>query len=179
MKRHYEVDETTQLKNRGQLLKIQEEILRKIPGSALASDQFCRIADLAIDFCEDVPKLSENSINQIKEIFENHGAQAKISSIHVNGWFGQYNKLTTLKKMLQAEFNLNSSEILEKCLFSGDSPNDEPLFAFFPHSVGVANVRNFLSKMKDLPTYITTKPGGDGFTELSERLIYLAHSQKK
>ncbi|MFN9067245.1 MAG: HAD-IIB family hydrolase, partial [Bdellovibrionales bacterium] len=70
MKRHFEVDDQIRSKNRIQLLKIQEEILNQVPGSAVASDQFCRIADLAIDFCEDVPKLSDSYINQIKEIFE-------------------------------------------------------------------------------------------------------------
>jgi HAD superfamily hydrolase (TIGR01484 family) len=178
MKRHFEVDENTRSKNRHQLLKIQDQILKEIPGSAIASDQFCRIADLAIDFCEDVPKLSETSILRIKEIFESHGAQAKVSSIHVNGWFGNYNKLTSTQNMLKAELGMNSQSILENCIFSGDSPNDEPLFEFFPNSVGVANVKNFISQMKSLPTYVTKKPGGDGFAELSEHLIYLAHSQR-
>ena len=178
MKRHYEVDENTRSKNREQLQKIQDQILKEVPGSAIASDQFCRIADLAIDFCEDVPKLPDNLVSKIKEIFEQHGAQAKISSIHVNGWFGSYNKLTSIKNMLKNEFGLTPKEILENCLFSGDSPNDEPLFGFFPNSVGVANVKGFISQMKSLPTYITHKKGGDGFAELSEHLIYLAHSQR-
>ena len=31
-------------------------------------------------------------------IFERHGAHAKVSSIHVNGWFGDYDKLTTSRR---------------------------------------------------------------------------------
>jgi HAD superfamily hydrolase (TIGR01484 family) len=178
MNRHFEVDEITRSKNREKLKMIQEIIAKEVPGSALASDQFCRIADLAIDFCEDVPKLSDFLVKRIKEIFEENGAQAKISSIHVNGWFGNYNKLTSIQKMLKVEFGMNPKRVLEDCIFSGDSPNDEPLFDFFPNSVGVANVKNFISQMKSLPTYVTEKTGGDGFAELSEHLIYLAHSQR-
>ena len=53
------------------------------------------LADLAIDFCEDVPPLPRADIERIVAIFERHGAHAKVSSIHVNGWFGDYDKLTT------------------------------------------------------------------------------------
>jgi HAD superfamily hydrolase (TIGR01484 family) len=36
---------------------VAREILAAVPGCALASDQFCRAADLAIDYCEDVAPL--------------------------------------------------------------------------------------------------------------------------
>ena len=52
-------------------------------------------ADLAIDFCEDVPALPHDDVVRIVKIFERHGAHAKVSSIHVNGWFGDYDKLTS------------------------------------------------------------------------------------
>ena len=48
-----------------------------------------REVDLAIDFCEDVVRaVRGDAIDRIKAIFEEEGAVAKISSIHVNGWFG-------------------------------------------------------------------------------------------
>ena len=68
-------------------------MLAGVPGCAVAADQAYREADLAIDFCEDVPPLPMSSAHAIQAIFEAAGATAKISSIHVNGWFGNYDKL--------------------------------------------------------------------------------------
>jgi HAD superfamily hydrolase (TIGR01484 family) len=174
MKRVFFAKEKEMLSNRKKLKVVENEILKKVPGSALASDQFCRLMDLAIDFCEDVKPLSENKIKKIVQIFEKHGAQAKVSSIHVNGWFGNYNKVTMLKKFLKNEFKLSNDSIEKLCLFIGDSPNDEPLFEFFPHSVGVANIRKFLPQLKSPPQYITSKNGGQGFVQLAHHLLKLS-----
>ncbi len=150
---------------------IQNEILKAVPGAAVASDQFCRLMDLAIDFCEDVPALSKPDVQQIVEIFKRHGAQAKISSIHVNGWFGNYNKLSTTLRFLQDHFNLSEKEALIKCAFVGDSPNDEPMFKKFQHSFGVANIKDFELSLNHLPTYVSTSKGGKGFSEIAQQIL--------
>lgn len=173
MHRFFEFTESERADNRKKLKLIEAEILNEIPGCAVASDQFSRIADLAIDFCEDVPPLHKDQALKIKSIFEQHGAVAKISSIHVNGWFGQYDKLTMIKKMMLQEFQKPENDILKTCLFAGDSPNDEPLFSYFPNSVGVANVLNFKNQMQAHPKFITTSKGGDGFEELARKLLEL------
>jgi hypothetical protein len=107
-------------------------VLATVPGSALASDQAYRIADLAIDFCEDVPPLPETEVDRIVAVFERAGAQAKVSSIHVNGWFGDYNKLSMAKTLLADVFGIGWDEARESVIYAGDSPNDEPMFAAFP-----------------------------------------------
>ncbi|HIA00914.1 MAG TPA: HAD-IIB family hydrolase [Myxococcales bacterium] len=73
---------------------IEKQILQEIPGAKVASDQAYREYDLAIDFCEEVTALPGHQVTRIKEIFEENGATAKISSIHVNGWFGDFDKLS-------------------------------------------------------------------------------------
>ncbi len=175
MQRWYSVeDQAGQIsfaQNRNKLDVIQLEILKTVPGTAVASDQFCRLMDLAIDFCEDVPPLAKTEVNKIVEIFRKHGAQAKVSSIHVNGWFGSYDKLTTTFQLLKNQFKLSEEEALKKCIFVGDSPNDEPMFKKFPHSFGVANIQEFISELKHLPTYISTKKGGDGFAEIANQVL--------
>src|SRR5258707_6805314 len=55
------------------------QVLRDVPGSGIASDQPYRAADLAIDFCEDVPALPHSAIVKIGKIFEEHAAHAKVS----------------------------------------------------------------------------------------------------
>ncbi len=107
MHRHFFFDETIRLENQKKILLIQTEVLQAVPGSALASDQFCRLFDLAIDFCEDVPPLPATEVQKIVDIFHKHGAQAKVSSIHVNGWFGNYDKLTMVLKYLKEEWQIS------------------------------------------------------------------------
>lgn len=171
MHRHFFYDEKTRLHNQVGLEKIRTEVLSQVPGCAIASDQFCRLFDLAIDFCEDIPALPKSSIEKIVEIFKNHGAQAKVSSIHVNGWFGNYNKLTMVLEYLSREWNINPEDAKKLCGFSGDSPNDEPMFEFFPHSFGVANIKNFISELSHPPKFITPSRGGSGFNELAKQII--------
>lgn len=171
MQRHFFFDEKVQATNREKLKQLETEILQQVPGSALASDQFCRLMDLAIDFCEDVPRLPDPQIQKIVSLFEHAGAQAKISSIHVNGWFGDYDKLKMSLKFLQDEFGVSAHEALKVVAFSGDSPNDEPMFKYFPNSFGVANVKDFMSKIKNPPSYVSTQRGGHGFTEIADQIL--------
>ena len=134
--------------------------------TAVAADQAYREADLAIDFCEDVPALPAASVQRIKSIFEASGATAKISSIHVNGWFGDYNKLAMTRLMFEEIFSAAIDDIRDQVVFCGDSPNDSPMFGFFPHSVGVANVRSFKTQLAAAPTWVTRAEGGLGFAEM-------------
>jgi len=171
MLRHFYFPEEIQKENRKKLNKLEKEILSQVPGSALASDQFCRLMDLAIDFCEDVPALPRSEVQRIVDLFHRHGAQAKVSSIHVNGWFGNYDKLTMTLRMLEKEFAVNAEEAKKICAFSGDSPNDEPMFGYFPHSYAVANIGTFLNEIKQKPAHIVRQRGGRGFSEIVDTLL--------
>ncbi len=153
------------------LERIKQEILRKISGCRVSADQAYREADLAIDFCEDVAPLSIKDIDQIVRCFNEAGAQAKISSIHVNGWFGDYDKLSMTRLFFEEVFKVSLDEIKERVVFTGDSPNDSPMFSYFPHSVGVANVLNFKERIDCDPTWITEKEGGYGFAEMAKTLL--------
>ena len=157
--------------DRQRLTNIAERILREVPGSALASDQHYREADIAIDFCEDVPPLPREEIVRIKTIMEAEGLTAKVSSIHVNGWFGDYDKLTTTKLFMRERFAIDLDLHKNEFVFVGDSPNDEPMFGYFPHSVGVANVRSFLDVMTMKPAYVTESRCGAGFAEIASALL--------
>ncbi len=158
---------------RQRLEAVRADVLKEVAGCGIASDQPYRLADLAVDFCEDVPALPRAEVERIVAIFERHGAHAKVSSIHVNGWFGDYDKLTTSRTMMAELFGVDVEAEKERAryVFSGDSPNDSPMFGFFPNAVGVANVRDFADQMPHLPAWITTARSGAGFVELAEALI--------
>lgn len=177
MRRHFMMDEETRIANREKLNALSQTILKAVPGSALASDQNYRDADLAIDFCEDVPPLAQGEVDRIVEHFAAEGATAKVSSIHVNGWFGAWDKLSMSKVFLAAEFGIDLDAEKERFIYCGDSPNDAPMFSFFPNSCGVANVRDFVGRIEALPTYVARARGGQGFVEIGERIL-AAHSAK-
>jgi HAD superfamily hydrolase (TIGR01484 family) len=153
------------------LAQVRDTILAEVPGCAVASDQFCRLYDLAIDFCEDVAPLPGSAVDRIVALMERSGMTAKVSSIHVNGWFGDYDKLSMAQLMLRERYQLELAQERERCVFIGDSPNDAPMFAYLPHAVGVANVRDFSSRMDTLPAYVTASRGGAGFAELTSALV--------
>jgi len=148
---------------------IKNQVLAEVPGCKVAADQAYREYDLAIDFCEEVAPLENEAVTRIHEIFLAHGATAKISSIHVNGWFGDFDKFTMCRRY--CEEILGSKLDVERSVYAGDSPNDEPMFAEFPHSCGVANILHFTSRMSSLPAYVTPSPGGRGFSELIAHIL--------
>ncbi len=98
VKRRFIDPDPVREEKRHRLSAVQEEILHSVPGAALASDQPYRETDLAIDYCEDVKPLPWEDVQRICDIFDKHGATCKVSSVHVNGWFGDYNKLAMTKR---------------------------------------------------------------------------------
>jgi len=171
LKKRYAVGEAERQAARTRLAAIGEQIIRAVPGCALASDQPYREADLAIDYCEDVVPLSREAVDRIVALMRAEGMTAKVSSIHVNGWFGAYDKVTMTRMLMRDEFGLDLDAHRAEFVFVGDSPNDAPMFEFFPHSVGVANVRGFADRLPAPPKYVTSHEAGAGFAELADFLL--------
>jgi HAD superfamily hydrolase (TIGR01484 family) len=166
---HESIPSRTEL--RARLEAIAARIFAAVPGSAAASDQPYRETDLAIDYCEDVPALPLEAAQRIAELMRQEGLTAKVSSIHVNGWFGEYDKLATTRLLFAERFQRDLDRDSHEVVFVGDSPNDAPMFAFFERSVGVANVRRFEALRATLPKYVTPAASGAGFVELVDHLL--------
>ena len=169
-RRYYDADKV-RAEKRARLGAIAERILREVPGCALASDQSYRETDLAIDYCEDVPPLPLAAADRIAGLMRGAGLTAKISSIHVNGWFGAYDKLSMTRRLFAERFGIDLDASQGEFSFAGDSPNDAPMFAFFENSVGVANVARFVGTLSAEPRYVTRAESGAGFVELIEHLL--------
>jgi HAD superfamily hydrolase (TIGR01484 family) len=169
--RRFAMSEAKRVVQRARLYDIGHRIVRMVPGSAFASDQRYRETDIAIDFCEDVRPLPRHAVDRIVELMQAEGLTAKVSSIHVNGWFGRYDKLGMAKTLLAESFGIDLDSQRERFVFVGDSPNDAPMFAYFPVSVGVANVRAFADRIETLPAYVTQGEAGAGFAELAQFLL--------
>ncbi len=176
MRRVYAASVEEREQHRTKLQLIADKILQEIPNCAVSADQDYREVDLAIDFCEDVPPLPSTEILRIKTIFENAGATAKISSIHVNGWFGHHDKLSMTRRFAHEVLGIDIDQERHRAIFCGDSPNDEPMFSHFPHACGVANVMDFKGQLKAEPSWVCHNRGGEGFAELATFLV-AAHNQ--
>ena len=173
MRRHFVRARDARRADKLKLKEIRREVLAQVPGARVSSDQFGRLFDLAIDFAEDVPALPRDQIKRIKQIFESHGAVAKISNIHVNGWFGDYDKVSTVKTYLTKVFGYDEAAMKRHAVFVGDSPNDEPMFAFLPYAFAVANIVDYLSDLAHPPAFVSELAEGDGFNQVADRLLAL------
>lgn len=173
LERRFLLDDETRAGLQQRLSSLRDRILEEVPGSAVASDQDYRIHDLAIDFCEDVPRLPKADIDRIVALFEAEGATAKVSSIHVNGWFGTYDKVGMMKTFAREVLglDLDRAEDRAQAVYVGDSPNDEPAFRFYERAVGVANVVDFADRLRHPPAFVTPGRGGEGFAQLADRLL--------
>ncbi|MBI2378894.1 MAG: HAD-IIB family hydrolase [Deltaproteobacteria bacterium] len=171
MVRRYARDEETRASDRAKLALVKHEILKRVPRARVSADQPFRELDLAIDFAEDVGPLSGEEIDEIVAVFEAHGAVAKVSSIHVNGWYGTHDKVGMIKIFSLERLQIDLEAEREAAVYVGDSPNDEPAFASFSLSVGVANVVELAGRFRTLPVYVTPSRGGRGFSELAELLL--------
>jgi len=169
--RRYQDSAPARAARRAQLEAVAQRILQAVPGCGLAADQAYRETDLAIDYCEDVPALPLDAAERIAALMREAGLTAKISSIHVNGWFGSYDKLAMCRMLCAERFGVDLEADNRAWVFVGDSPNDAPMFGFFERSVGVANVARFAAQLAAAPAFITQAAAGAGFAELAAHLL--------
>ncbi|MDR3608320.1 MAG: HAD-IIB family hydrolase [Oligoflexia bacterium] len=158
---------------KARLEKLGVAILERFPHAKWASDQAYREYDLAIDVCEDVPPWNPNDVEELLALCAREGAHAKLSSIHVNAWFGDFDKRRGFEKWLSSGAPGCPAPVpnMKEWLFIGDSPNDEPMFAAFPYTVGVANLSRYLDRLKSPPRWITASESGKGFAEMADAVI--------
>jgi len=171
MKRRYFLSHEQRDANRQRLKAIGNRIIKEVPGSMIASDQPFRISDLAIDYCEDTGPLSREEVNKICGIMKEEGATYKVSSIHVNCWFGGYDKVACLKQFLRDTTGAEMDALNERIIFIGDSPNDEPMFKELSYTAAVSNINKFLEDITYMPRYITKNASGKGFEEMVDIVI--------
>jgi len=165
--------------DRARLMALAGRAMATVPGTALAADQPFRVADVAVDFREDVASpLPIEAAERVAAVFEAGGATAKVSSIHVNAWFGAWDKWAGLEALFATLWR-PLREVLDEVAYVGDSPNDAPLFARVPLSVGVANVAPFLARMEARPAYVTRAAAGVGFVEFAEAVLAARNNREE
>jgi HAD superfamily hydrolase (TIGR01484 family) len=163
-------DAATRERNARRLRQVAARVLAEMPGAALARDSAGRVTDIAIDHSE-FAHLDDAAISHVVSLMHSEGMTATVSSIHVNGWFGDHSKLSGAHWMLRRLYGRALDAERERWVYVGDSTNDQAMFGFFPLSVGVANLRDFASVLHTWPAYITEGERGAGFAEVAQRVL--------
>jgi HAD superfamily hydrolase (TIGR01484 family) len=163
-------DAATRHANALRLRDLAAQLLREVPGAQLARDSAGRVTDIAIDHAE-FTRLPAAAVREVLARMRAAGMQASVSSIHVNGWFGDHSKWTAAQWMTRRLFGRELRPEIGRWVYIGDSTNDELMFERFPLAVGVANLRRFAAELKVWPAYITQAERGAGFAELVRALL--------
>ena len=166
----YQQDSNLRAHNFARMQQVGQRVLSEVPGTLLAQDSAGRETDMAIDHSE-FTHLPPDKIAQVVAIMQAEGMTATVSSIHINGWFGEHNKLVGARWAMQELFGRNLDAEIDNWAYVGDSTNDQLMFEAFGNSIGVANVRRFEAQLAHLPRYITLGERGAGFAEVAQAVL--------
>ncbi len=147
------------------------EAMSKVPGARLSSDSKYREVDLAIDWNEEVA-LSQDDAETVVALLRKAGFTAVRSSVHVNFGPPHFDKLSACIAVIQKVLGSDPAD-LTPYVYVGDALNDAPMFAGFPSSVGVANIRHWWDELSHKPAFVTERPEGAGLRELIAHLMSL------
>ena len=166
----YAQDESTRRANAARLEAAARRVLREVPGSRLATDSTGRVTDIAIDHCE-FAHLEPEQIAEVVRVMREEGMNATVSSIHINGWYGEHDKLSGARWIVRRRLGRELDAETAHWIYVGDSTNDQLMFGHFPLSVGVANLMRFAAELTVWPAYLTRGERGAGFAEVARRVL--------
>lgn len=168
--KYYLQDANTRSYNQLRMSKVMGEILQTLPHASISKDSAGRETDIAVDHSE-FSSLGEADIAKVMQIMQENGMTASVSSIHINGWYGDHNKLEGARWITKKLFERDLDTDLNAWVYVGDSTNDQVMFAHFTNSIGVANIKDFANQLQHLPRYITPSERGEGFAEVVDALF--------
>ena len=170
VRKSYQQGAATRAVNHARMQQVAQRVLRDVPGTMLSQDSPGRETDIAIDHSE-FTQLAPDAIAQVVRIMQAEGMSATVSSIHINGWFGDHNKLAGARWIVRELVGRDLAAEMDRWVYVGDSTNDQLMFEAFAHSVGVANIRRFAAELKHWPRYVTAGERGAGFAEVARSLL--------
>jgi len=170
LEKRYLQDAPTRAANLARMQAVLARIEREIPGARRATDSPGRETDIAIDHSE-FTQLGEATIAEVVALMRSEGMHATVSSIHINGWYGDNDKLEGARWIVRELWGRRLNDELDRWAYVGDSTNDQLMFRTFAHSIGVANVARFVPQLEHLPRYLTEGERGAGFSEAARAML--------
>ena len=156
--------------NYAHMQQVLAQIESEVPGARRATDSAGRETDIAIDHSE-FTHLPQEAIDHAVRLMRAAGMNATVSSIHINGWFGDHNKLEGARWIVRELFGRDLDAEIDRWVYVGDSTNDQVMFEHFPHSVGVANIARFVPQLTHRPRFVTQGERGAGFAEVARAVL--------
>jgi HAD superfamily hydrolase (TIGR01484 family) len=166
----YQQDAATRSANFARMQQVLALMEQNIPGARRAQDSAGRETDIAIDHSE-FTQLPQAQIDAVVRWMRDQGMTATVSSIHINGWYGDHDKFAGARWIVRALWGRDLLAELDRWVYVGDSTNDQVMFQHFAHSVGVANIRRFEAQLSHPPRYIAQAERGAGFAEVAAHLL--------
>jgi hydroxymethylpyrimidine pyrophosphatase-like HAD family hydrolase len=158
--------------DRQRLIAVCQELLSDYPMLSFASDNILRQVDVAIDYCEDIPRVPLAIVQEVIQVLREQGFQARNSTVHINAWHGHFDKGPMALRYLKEVRSLTTEQAQCRWAFIGDAPNDRSMFELFPKSIAVSNIQPFIDDMgKDRPQWLTHASHGEGFVEFAQLLL--------
>lgn len=168
--KRYQQDAATRATNFARMQDVLARIEREVPGAMRATDSPGRECDIAIDHSE-FTRLSDAQIDEVVARMRSEGMHATVSSIHINGWYGEHNKLVGARWITRELWRRDLDLEMGRWAYVGDSTNDQRMFYAFAHSIGVANIARFVPQLAHLPRYVTQGERGAGFSEVARAIL--------
>ena len=150
--------------------RVRRRVAREMPNVRPTIDQRARRCDLAFDVGETM-QLSPEEIERLVGIIESEGARSAVSSVHAHAQPGDWDKARGIERAARDALGLEVAQQRDRWLFIGDSGNDAAAFAYFPVSVGVSNVRRYLTRLPTPPRFVTDADRGRGFAEIARHVL--------
>jgi len=170
LRKLYVQDAPLRAANYARMQQVAQRIVREVPGATISRDSGGRETDIAIDHSE-FTHLPQEAIDRVVALMRAEGMNATVSSIHVNGWYGDHNKRSGARWVVRELLGRNLDAELDRWVYVGDSTNDVLMFEHFPHSIGVANIRRFEHQLAFKPRYVTEGERGAGFAEVADAIL--------
>ena len=98
-------------------------------------------------------------------------SRSRSDSETTTGFFAADDKLAMTRQLFREQFAMDLDGVRAEVVYIGDSPNDAPMFEFFPKSVGVANIQRFAGALPAAPKYVASASSGAGFAEVIAHLL--------
>lgn len=166
----YQQDDSTRQANQARMRYIAAQVAAEVPGVELSRDSGGRETDIAFDYAE-FARHTPETVRQVLAVLQRAGMQTTVSSIHIHGCFGDFNKWQGANWIVRELLGRDLAQELDRWVFVGDSGNDQAMFQHFTHSVGVANIARFVPQLAHLPRYVTQGERGAGFAEVAQALL--------
>ncbi|MGQ0710052.1 MAG: HAD family hydrolase [Rhodoferax sp.] len=166
----YQLDAPTRAAQYQRLQAVAAQVEAALPGVRRSRDSDGRETDIAFDYAE-FDQHPPETVQAVLALLRAQGLHTAVSSIHIHGCVQAFDKWSgacwIVRTLLQRELGAE----LERWAFVGDSGNDQPMFAHFAHSVGVANIAAVLPTLTHRPRYLCRGARGAGFAELAQAIV--------